>query len=975
MTLKTKVKDFLGKIKARVSDKEFQRKVMSRVNPAPLEGADFLVDYLLRVLIFLFPLYIYENNAAMGISVKDILFGIVVMIMTLWCVKNLLFQRKSYASHMGKRVLILYGAFLLIAITFAVQMSKVSSEVPHTYLYLGCFMLPFCVSFVGKSRRYYMELLAASFTLIYISIYRYIFTALPTLIGSENLLSNANKLIPLLLLGGSVTAYLYITEKNDKLQKVYLGITAAGLVILFLYGNMAAFLIQFLFIMCLQFLDKPTVTFMKKNMIMLFLYGFCASNAPLLTYFNAKGINKEFDLEYSIYIDIIIAILGLFVTSYWEKIPNDHGEDATLMTRFSKWYKASIAGVMVLIMIAFVFGSRGGNLSNAIGGKAVSGFASSLWNAVNKSNGELWHVLSVYGVIGIVVMMVLGAIIFSMVIRPWLRGEAEPIDKGFIMITVMFLIQSFFFPYSATSTPEYLIFAGFALCVGKSLQAATAEQDVDENSSETLEEVPATATEHLEQVKHETELENEKDISVIWVPTSVRKDYVSESVGINTDSTESEDNSDMVFINLSDDETTSQATEDAQNGAPAENAGTENDQSEEELHLPKIFTLENIRKWVPSSAILAVSAMVASLLLMIFMVLYRLFMPIGNAGDTDSMVQSAIERHEAELLAQAQAEAAEQEALALIEAEAELANAEAENSNEEASLLASKDKAESEASVEASSAETTEDETSEDEEDTEGEDDEEAEEELAAGISGGDYRIYDPNAEYTNADDNVTGTTGEINLRNIPSIGEESVVVHRLAVGETIKRTAIGANGWSKVVYNGRTLYAVTEYLSPVEEVAEAEEENEDAAAAEAAEEEARAQAEAEAAAQAEAEAAAQAQAEAEAAAAAAASKEKPKTPASYSEQWAADNKKLTLWSAGVFQGSMTVTDGDGNAQTITHYGDYYQGSGKDQKKYYNISVPQGESELTINVDPGFIAAIKDMGYSGLYFNKSLHNW
>ena len=50
----------------------------------------------------------------------------------------------------------------------------------------------------------------------------------------------------------------------------------------------------------LQFLRRPTADYMKKNMILLFLYGFAASNAPLLSYFNLPGISKEFDLEYSI---------------------------------------------------------------------------------------------------------------------------------------------------------------------------------------------------------------------------------------------------------------------------------------------------------------------------------------------------------------------------------------------------------------------------------------------------------------------------------------------------------------------------------------------------------------------------------------------------------------------------------------------------------------------------------------------------
>ena len=56
-------KQYFAKIKNKVTDKEFQRDLLNKMNPAPLKGSDYLADYIIRVLIFLFPLYIYENNA------------------------------------------------------------------------------------------------------------------------------------------------------------------------------------------------------------------------------------------------------------------------------------------------------------------------------------------------------------------------------------------------------------------------------------------------------------------------------------------------------------------------------------------------------------------------------------------------------------------------------------------------------------------------------------------------------------------------------------------------------------------------------------------------------------------------------------------------------------------------------------------------------------------------------------------------
>ncbi len=52
------------------------------------------------------------------------------------------------------------------------------------------------------------------------------------------------------------------------------------------------------------------------------------------------------------------------------------------------------------------------------------------------------------------------------------------------------------------------------------------------------------------------------------------------------------------------------------------------------------------------------------------------------------------------------------------------------------------------------------------------------------------------------------------NLRDIPSQGEESTIMHTLQNGQTATRTGISETGWSKLVYNGETCYAVSSLLT-----------------------------------------------------------------------------------------------------------------------------------------------------------------
>ena len=66
--------------------------------------------------------------------------------------------------------------------------------------------------------------------------------------------------------------------------------------------------------------------------------------------------------------------------------------------------------------------------------------------------------------------------------------------------------------------------------------------------------------------------------------------------------------------------------------------------------------------------------------------------------------------------------------------------------------------------------------------------------------------------------DKVTAKA-EVNLRSLPSVEDpRCVVVAKLKNGEVVTRTGINRDvGWSRVEYNGQTLYCVSTYLTEVE--------------------------------------------------------------------------------------------------------------------------------------------------------------
>ena len=66
---------------------------------------------------------------------------------------------------------------------------------------------------------------------------------------------------------------------------------------------------------------------------------------------------------------------------------------------------------------------------------------------------------------------------------------------------------------------------------------------------------------------------------------------------------------------------------------------------------------------------------------------------------------------------------------------------------------------------------------------------------------------------YQTVDEQVTAKE-ETNLRTMPTTGEGSTIVYTLKKGEYVRRIGVHANGWSKLEYNGQTVYAVSSYLT-----------------------------------------------------------------------------------------------------------------------------------------------------------------
>lgn len=89
--------------------------------------------------------------------------------------------------------------------------------------------------------------------------------------------------------------------------------------------------------------------------------------------------------------------------------------------------------------------------------------------------------------------------------------------------------------------------------------------------------------------------------------------------------------------------------------------------------------------------------------------------------------------------------------------------------------------------------------------------------ESSSSLSGETAAAANPDVEanmpFSSVNDTVTAKD-EVRLRNKPSQDTDSSVIATLVNGETVTRTGTSSSGWSRLTYNGQTVYAVTSYLT-----------------------------------------------------------------------------------------------------------------------------------------------------------------
>lgn len=250
---------------------------------------------------------------------------------------------------------------------------------------------------------------------------------------------------------------------ENKLRSIfYICVLTIGFLVLFINKNVVSIWMMMIVFMAMPVLQRTTAELVKRDMQICFLYLFMLCNMSLLVqYTNLLRVEVNYNLEQSVYLELLVAIGGILFFKLWDRIPEGIDLKKLVMRKMRRGYQFLLMLIVIIFIGILLGGDNWNNLPDGIGMTAVKEFAVLLVGETRRERSAFFQCFEQLGVVGGTLILILW-MLFIIRLRNCYDID-KPVTGMLILISGIFLVQFLFWNLSMNTLPVYWIFMVLAI--------------------------------------------------------------------------------------------------------------------------------------------------------------------------------------------------------------------------------------------------------------------------------------------------------------------------------------------------------------------------------------------------------------------------------------------------------------------------------------------------------------------------------
>ena len=364
-------------------------------------------------------------------------------------------RRKYYKTDLLVFLLLGYEILHMIGQIFVADDETVI-DFSHHLLLISLSLLYFLCVEIKRFRGIWLDSIVYS-GLIVMSFLLYRYTcgiAVKSLIG--DMFENTAQIASYLLLVSMVSVLQYCRCHNG-MQKYFYGLSAGlGFFLLLVNHNRVSLWFMMFFFLMIPICIRPTAELIQRDMQMFLLYALLLCNMSLLcNYTSILIVETSYDLEQSVYLELILSVGALIFLHYWDRIPKGIPMERIVLRRLYRKFRFVVTAMICLFIFIILSSHEWSVLADNQKLGFIEKLAVPLSQELAQESSFLYIGMIKQGLpFVMIVLFILVSIIFKM--RKNI-GWDKLLTNGLFLIVMFGIAQSFFWNSSIRVLPAYTI--------------------------------------------------------------------------------------------------------------------------------------------------------------------------------------------------------------------------------------------------------------------------------------------------------------------------------------------------------------------------------------------------------------------------------------------------------------------------------------------------------------------------------------